>query len=388
MRALDEIEPRIPLVPGATGVVFSVDGSITINASGSYILTKNLTVITGNAISVQADGVAIDLMGFTIRSNSNAANGAAVSIDADDVAVRGGQIRSGTSFDGGSFIFGPGFQYGIHVVGTRRGTDVRDLIVHGTSSGGIVLDPNGDSLVDSCIVRHTGGTGISASLVRASQVEFAGAVGILADTVEQSRARSTAFNAINAKSVNLSFGESLSNNQFHRGIVADMVTNSRGTSAGGHGISADTVMNSHGISSGEHGFDSCGIHGVTVIGSTGLATDMAGANQGIRGDRMVQSSFGESKSTHMGANGIHATSGMVESSDGRANGGSGIYAPHVNSSRGGVSNDGLNGIDATVVVDSVGTGTPLINQYGIRADRANSSEASGGEDIGTKYNMP
>ena len=255
----------------------------------------------------------------------------------------------------------------------------------------------------------------------------------LADTVEQSRARSTAFNAINAKSVNLSFGESLSNNQFHRGIVADMVTNSRGTSAGGHGISADTVMNSHGISSGEHGFDSCGIHGVTVIGSTGLATDMAGANQGIRGDRMVQSSFGESKSTHMGANGIHAISGMVESSDGRANGGSGIYAPHVNSSRGsstgknginssgirsmggvvigslgfagtdgghgisarlvkssrgGVSNDGLNGIDATVVVDSVGTGTPLINQYGIRADRANSSEASGGEDISTKYNMP
>src|SRR5450432_2839078 len=65
MKSLAQIEPRTPI----SSVPF------TIANSGSYYLTTNLTTTVSNAIVITANGVTLDLSGFTISSTvANAAN--------------------------------------------------------------------------------------------------------------------------------------------------------------------------------------------------------------------------------------------------------------------------------------------------------------------------
>ena len=56
MKTLDEVEPRIPIS----------SGPYTISQSGSYYLTKNLT----GKITIIADNVTLDLMGYMITTSS------------------------------------------------------------------------------------------------------------------------------------------------------------------------------------------------------------------------------------------------------------------------------------------------------------------------------
>jgi hypothetical protein len=66
MKSLAQIEPRSPisLVP------------FTISVPGSYYLTTNVTTTVSNAIVIAANGVTLDLNGFSISSTvANAANG-------------------------------------------------------------------------------------------------------------------------------------------------------------------------------------------------------------------------------------------------------------------------------------------------------------------------
>lgn len=70
MKTLDQIEPRTP--------INQVSLPFTINASGSYYVTENLSVASGNAITINASGVTLDLSGFTITSTSATAAGNAV----------------------------------------------------------------------------------------------------------------------------------------------------------------------------------------------------------------------------------------------------------------------------------------------------------------------
>ncbi len=53
MKTLTQLEPRTPLAGGTA--------AITISQSGSYFLTGNLTVATGDAITINASGVTLDL---------------------------------------------------------------------------------------------------------------------------------------------------------------------------------------------------------------------------------------------------------------------------------------------------------------------------------------
>src|SRR4051812_49280805 len=71
MKTLDQIEARtlISAVP------------FTIDASGSYYLTNNVSVTTGDAITIAASGVVLDLNGFTITSTAASANGTAILIN-------------------------------------------------------------------------------------------------------------------------------------------------------------------------------------------------------------------------------------------------------------------------------------------------------------------
>src|SRR6516164_6192771 len=60
MKSLQEIEPRT--------LIASLPYTIT--NSGSYYLSNNLTVATGDAITISTNGVTLDLNGFTITSSA------------------------------------------------------------------------------------------------------------------------------------------------------------------------------------------------------------------------------------------------------------------------------------------------------------------------------
>ena len=63
MKALDEVEPRIP-VQSLSG---DVNAKYLINQQGSYYLTSDVTVPEPDkhGIHIEADNVTIDLMGYT-----------------------------------------------------------------------------------------------------------------------------------------------------------------------------------------------------------------------------------------------------------------------------------------------------------------------------------
>ncbi|MGZ5545765.1 MAG: hypothetical protein ACXWIU_13930, partial [Limisphaerales bacterium] len=63
MKTLSQIEPRTPIA----------SGPFTIANSGAYYLTTNVTIGGGNAISIGANDVWLDLNGFTISSTENPA---------------------------------------------------------------------------------------------------------------------------------------------------------------------------------------------------------------------------------------------------------------------------------------------------------------------------
>ena len=64
MKSLSQIEPRT-----------AIASSTTITAPGSYYLTGNLAISSGNAITIAANNVALDLNGFTISSTASPAGG-------------------------------------------------------------------------------------------------------------------------------------------------------------------------------------------------------------------------------------------------------------------------------------------------------------------------
>lgn len=71
MKTLAQVEPRTAIA----------SAPFTISASGSYYLTANLTVSSGNAITLAANGVTLDLNGFTISSTAPSATGYGILIN-------------------------------------------------------------------------------------------------------------------------------------------------------------------------------------------------------------------------------------------------------------------------------------------------------------------
>jgi hypothetical protein len=70
MKTLDQIESRIPISTAP----------FIITAAGSYYLTTNLTVNTGDAIIIETNGVTLDLKGFTISSTAPSPTGSGIDL--------------------------------------------------------------------------------------------------------------------------------------------------------------------------------------------------------------------------------------------------------------------------------------------------------------------
>jgi hypothetical protein len=90
MKTLVEIEPRTPIS----------SAPFTITNSGSYYLTTNLNVSTGNGITIATNGVTLDLSGFTISStasNSATPYGILLNSGLSDITIFNGHIRGGVT---------------------------------------------------------------------------------------------------------------------------------------------------------------------------------------------------------------------------------------------------------------------------------------------------
>jgi parallel beta-helix repeat protein len=147
---------------------------VAITIPGVYYLTKNLTISDPelNAITVGADDVTIDLMGFCLTGPGKASgalnSGIRLFGTRSNVEIRNGSIKA---FGFKGIKLENNLCTGIRVVGVR----VRD-----TGNSGIDL-PGSGNLVMDCTVMNAGSNGIdvgNSSLVKGSQVVGSGNCGI------------------------------------------------------------------------------------------------------------------------------------------------------------------------------------------------------------------
>ncbi|MGD1086377.1 MAG: hypothetical protein ABSA47_16695 [Verrucomicrobiota bacterium] len=211
MTTLAYIEPRTPI----TNVP---PGGYQINTSGSYYLTANLTVSSGDAIDINASGVTLDLNGFNITSDSSPASGTAIAFSGEtgnaNITILNGHIVGGVYGGGTFFSDGPGFINGIAPTGSYFNGDI-NIHVSGVSvSGcyGVGIDLGyyyNSTIVESCTVSTVGGDGILAGIVSRCEAINCGGIAIYAFTASDSVGVSLGdgTTAISATIANNCFGE-------------------------------------------------------------------------------------------------------------------------------------------------------------------------------------
>ena len=140
MKTLAEVEPRIPI----SSLPY------TISTSGSYYITGDLTLTdtTVHGITVNADNVTIDLMGYSLIGPDSGSNPGIYMNGRSNVEVRNGTVRD----------FGSD---GIYEGASSGAKGHRIIAVRAVSNGryGIFLYGAGN-LVKDCTVTENGGSGM------------------------------------------------------------------------------------------------------------------------------------------------------------------------------------------------------------------------------------
>jgi hypothetical protein len=310
--------------------------AVTLSQPGSYYLTTNLTVLSGTAITITTNDVALDLNGFTISSSAASAAGTAVGLNTGliNITVRDGFIQSGVTNKAATYA-GPGFNYGIYGTGLTNIT-ISSVSINGVLDAGIFLGAENSTVVENCTVTTAGSYGIEASTVK--------------------------------NSIAIGCGNTA--------IYADLVSDCRGISSGsGYGIEASTALNCYGQSSG-----SVGLGATTAQNCYGYCT---GASSGLNATT-AQNCYGYS-STGDGINAYLALNCDGTSSSGTADG---VVASYLAQNCYGSSSDGDGLYAGYIAIGCLGSSTGSI---GLAAYIGNSSV--GTTDTGTaeavtyKYNM-
>jgi hypothetical protein len=313
MKTLAQIEARTPI----SSVPF------TINESGSYYLTNNVSVSSGDAITIAASNVTLDLNGFTVRSTqepANTASGILLGSGLHNIRIANGFIESGVTHDVFGVYGGTGFGYGIYYSGPGpRNALVSGVGVSGCLYHGIYIDYSLDApnIVESCVVQTVGGSGIVASTVRNSSAMDCGDSGVLGAQVSDCRGQA----------------------RINFGVYGHTVLNCYGTSVNGYGVAATAAENCYG--SGNLGIyalhTALGCYGVSSSGigiDAGVALNCYGQSSGNSGFGLransAQNCQGYNYAAGTGLYGIDSAIGCV----GYANSGTGLSAYIANSSRG------------------------------------------------------
>jgi hypothetical protein len=235
MKTLQQIEPRTPISAPA----------ITITARGSYYLTTNLTVSSGNGITIATNDVTLDLNGFTLSSTeaSPLGIGIVVNFSPRNIRIFNGHIRGSVTNNGSGVYMGPGFATGI--AGAPESTLISHVTVSGCLNEGISLAGEATT-VESCTVQSVGHYGIWAATVSDCSAIDCGNNAIIADQAFNSRGESIGGLGIScfANAVNC-YGRSSSMS----GLYATTAQNCWGFSTNGPGLGAYAAQNSYGSSS-------------------------------------------------------------------------------------------------------------------------------------------
>lgn len=261
-KPLGEVEPRTAVGPATT----PGDGgsAYVIAAGGSYYLTGNINVVSGNGITIAADNVTLDLNGFAVASTSAAPSGAAVNLSGVriNVAIRNGHLRGTTSYSGGGFTSG-GFAAGISAASGGSNLRAGDIDVSGIAGDGINLGSAAGSSTAAarCSVSVCTGEGIRATLVTDCSAVTTGASAITASTACGCH------------------GDCVGSNTGYDGVSAEQVAeNCRGTSVSGMGVRSNLTRGCQGTSVTNSGVfatyaaESC--VGIST-GAAGVATTLA-----------------------------------------------------------------------------------------------------------------
>jgi hypothetical protein len=256
MKSLAQIEPR-------TAITNS--GAVTISASGSYYLTTNISVSSGDAITISTNNVTLDLNGFTIFSTQPVATtNSAILLKGGrtNIAICNGHISSGVTDNGGTYSgsgFGNGIFYSTTVPNNVR---VTGLSVSGCLNNGINIDFN-STVVEFCNVTTAGGYGIYARTISDSTAVDGGSGGMAGYSVNNCYGQSGGGFGIDAGSANncmgnsttgVGLGSSIANNCYatsssNYGMDATVANNCFGSSSSGTGLTAVTANNCYALSS-------------------------------------------------------------------------------------------------------------------------------------------
>jgi hypothetical protein len=353
MKTLDQIEPRTPIW----------SAPFVISESGSYYLTTNVTVSSGDAITIAANNVTLDLKGFTIASTLPAAvsdTAILLSGGVTNIAIYNGHISSGVTNSAAGVFGGSGFGYGIHYSGIYpSNVRVKDVSVAGVLYHGIYLGTFNSTVVESCAVTGAGSMGIGADIVSGSTAQSCGGYGIFA-TAAHNCSGSAAGSGIGVYAItaNNCYGVSVGSGYYSEGLEAYTANNCYGyNSANGDGIFATMANNCYGTSQGSGWAGIRGFMALNCYGST------AGQGYGVSAT-IAQSCYGES-----GANGF------------------GVYAKVATGCYGKSTTVGGIGLSAGTASNCAGEETS--GGIAIQATIANGCLAySGTKNITYKFNMP
>lgn len=378
MKSLAQIEPRTPIntISGDSQDLY------VIIQPGSYYLTTNITA-TGsfNAISINTNGVSLDLNGFTISSTG--ANGTGIllagnqvtGIGNTDITISNGHITGGVTNNAGTYV-GPGFYNGIAYNipgGTPDNIRVSGVSVSGCQYFGILLGTGNSTIAESCTVNSVGSYGIQASGVFHCTAVQCGAAAINAD------------NATDCYGSCVGSGDGM--------IVSYAADNCFVTSVTGAGLLASTAHDCMAMSSGSgDGMD------------VGTASDCygycSGSGEGLRAQDTADNCFGYTGGSGIGlfaplANNCYGDSvsgtGLLAGAANNCNGhcvgtGTGLSASSANNCIGGTGGGGT-GLDVNGV--AIGCYCFSFSGVAITAHIANSCVVDyGTTNITYKYNMP
>lgn len=385
MKSLEQIEARTPISAAP----------FTISTPGSYYLTGNVTVTSGDALTIAASGVTLDLNGYTVSSTAASAGGGGIQINSAlrNLTIKNGFIESGVTNNGSGTYSGSGFTFGITYSGNAPvNVLVSRMSVAGVRNDGINLARGNSTVVEACSVRTAGGVGISASVIKGSAAADCGSHAIYGEEVTDSRGESayigygilasTANNCygISSSGLNHGLGGGTANNCYGQssvsfGLFVTVANNCYGqSSSGAYGLYAVTANNCHGVNStgiGLSAYTASNCYGVSSGGQGILATNAQGCygisstSEGVLATS-ASNCFGESTFNR----GVSAE--MATSCWGRClSGGSyGVIVTHMANACYGYSKSGI-GVAAYIAIGCRG-------------------ETSSGTPVGAtyKYNMP
>jgi hypothetical protein len=281
MKTLAQIEARTPIPPSPAIPVSGLH--FLILRPGSYYLTGNITVDSGDAIVINSDDVSIDLNGFTIRSSkTSGASGTAINVTGDRsrITIKNGSIVSDNVVSNGGLPPVMGFLYGIRSSTSINQAVISDVHVSGIARSGIEITSGG--IIERCTATNCG------------------QMGLVADIVRDCSALNCAVRGISANNVTNSTGEAV----YGDGIVAKNATNCCGSSLNESGINAKNVTNCSGRS--EAPAESTGAVGIRCGGTATYcqtakpAGGFAGSAPIAIGCSTLSSGSWDSPSKHLG----------------------------------------------------------------------------------------